>query len=107
MALCRHAAAIAVLAFAIHASAAGAAVSSSSGSTIESTGTPAGFDALTQPREVVTDVYFGGRKVGEAIAVARPGYLRFKNPASVAAMVPDLVDPAGLGAVLSGDLPTN
>lgn len=97
---------VAVLAFAAHAASAGAAVSSSS-SLIETTGTPSGFDALAQPREIAADIYFGGQKVGEATAIVRPGFLRFKEPANVAALVPNLVDPEGLVAALSGDLPSN
>ena len=77
-----------------------------SSTTIE-TAAPAGFDALARPRKLVADVYFGGRKVGEAVAVSSPGLLRFDEPDKVAALIPDAADPARLAAALAGDLPAN
>jgi hypothetical protein len=83
-----------------------AADAGESSSTIEASA-PAGFDALARPREVVTDVYFAGRKVGEATGTARPGFLTFNDPSAVAALVPDAADPAAIAAALAGNLPTN
>ena len=68
---------------------------------------PSGFDALAQPREMVTDIYFGGLKVGEAIAVFRPGFLRFDDPSKIAALVPNLDNEVAVTQALSGDLATN
>jgi hypothetical protein len=68
---------------------------------------PQGFDDLAQPRELLVDVYFGGSKVGSAVAVARPGFLQFRNPAAVASLVPNIASIADLAAALSGDLPTH
>jgi hypothetical protein len=82
------------------------AATNSSAATIE-TDAPAGFDGLSRPREIVTDIYFGGRKIGEASAVSRPGSLRFDDPSKVAALVPNAMDPAALAAALAGELPTN
>lgn len=79
----------------------------SSTRSIETIGAPEGFDQLSQPREIIADVYFGGRKLGEAAAIARPGFLNLKNPAAVAAMVPRLADAAAIASALKGDLPTN
>lgn len=73
----------------------------------ETIGAPAGFDDLAQPREVLVDIYFGGRKVGNGIAVARPGFLQFRDPQKIAALVPNLTSPRDLGDALSGDLATH
>lgn len=75
--------------------------------TIEATEAPEGFDALARPRDLVTDVYFAGTKVGEAIVVTHPGFLSFKDPEKVVAMLPNLVDPASLVSAFTGELPTN
>ena len=95
---------IAALALVLHGAALEAAARG--GATIE-TGAPAGFDALVRPREVVTDVYYGGHKIGEATAVTRPGFLNFQDPARLARLITTAVDPAALAAALTGDLPTN
>lgn len=82
------------------------AAATNSAATIE-TDAPSGFDALTRPRELVTDLYFGGEKVGEAAVVVSPGSLHFDDPAKVASLVPNAIDPARLAAAFSGELPTN
>jgi len=71
-----------------------------------SSGIPEGFDELATSREVFVDVYFGGRKVGEALAVTRPGYLRFKSP-GVLLTLPDVIQAPQLTSTLSGELPVN
>jgi len=86
---------------------ASASVNSSSGHDLETVGAPPGFDDLAQPREVLVDVYFGGRKVGSAVAVARPGFVQFRDPHTVAALVPNLGSVADLANALSGDLPAH
>lgn len=73
----------------------------------ESVGPPAGFEELARPREVVLDVYFGGQKLGNAIATVQPGYLQFREPQAVATLVPNAADRARLTAAFSGDLATN
>lgn len=72
-----------------------------------STAPPTGFQDLEQPREVLVDVYFGGRKIGSAVAVAKPGFLQFRDPLSVARLVPNLSSPQDLSRSLSGDLPAH
>lgn len=69
--------------------------------------TPPGFDDLAQPREVLVDVYFGGKKVGDAVAVARPGFVRFRDPRVVAALVPNLGSADDLANAYTGDLPAH
>lgn len=87
--------------------AASAWTGSAGAAVIESTGTPAGFEELARPREILVDVHFGGQKVGEALAVVRPGFLQFRDPARLAALVPNALDPSRLAAAFSGELQTN
>jgi hypothetical protein len=99
--------ALATPAAAAVAAASAAATNSSNGHDFGVLGPPPGFDDLANPREVLVDVYFGGRKVGGAVAIARPGFLQFRDPAKVAALVPNLAAATGLADALSGDLPTH
>lgn len=87
--------------------AAAAAANGASGHSTMETEAPQGFDDLAQPREVLVDVFFGGTKVGSAVAVARPGFLRFRDPAVVASLVPNLAGTGILAGALSGDLRTH
>lgn len=102
--LLRIAAALALLAFPAIAS---AETDASTNHDFLASAPPPGFDDLARPREVLVDVYVGGSKAGEAIAVARPGFLQFRDPQMVASLVPNLTDRAGLATALSGDLPTH
>lgn len=98
------AARLAVFAAAAMAAAPAAQAASSA---IELVGAPAGFDQLARPRELLVDIYYGDRKVGEAMAVVAPGTLRFADPSKVAALVPKLVSSPEIIAALSGDLPSH
>jgi hypothetical protein len=84
-----------------------AAQAASRAGTIEMVGTPAGFDELARPRELLVDVYFAGRKVGEAVAVSSPGTLQFKDPQKLVALVPDLIPSPLLLAILQKPLPSH
>ena len=68
---------------------------------------PKGFEDLSAERDLLLDVYFGGRKVGEARARLAPGRVTFEDPAAVAAMIPDVARPLELRQVLSGPLDSN
>lgn len=81
--------------------------SASAAAAIQSVGAPAGFEELSGPREIVVDIYFGGQKLGETMATVRPGALQFRDPTSVAALIPNGLDPGQLAAALSGALSTN
>jgi len=74
---------------------------------IETVGVPPGFAELTLDHELLVDVYFGGRKLGEAMVVARPGYVRFKDPARIVALIPNVVPSGALSAAFAGELPAN
>ncbi len=88
----------------------GSAASAAEGTkaaTFESVGLPAGFSELAREHELLVDVFFGGRKVGEAKVIARPGSVRFKDPEAVLRLVPNVISSPGLGEALAGDLPSN
>ncbi|GAA4747473.1 TcfC E-set like domain-containing protein [Sphingomonas daechungensis] len=74
-------------------------------SVIKAVGPPAGFGELEQPREVVADLYFGNRKVGEAWLIAQPGSVTFKDPAQLFKVLPELRASPEVMARLSGKLP--
>jgi hypothetical protein len=92
---------------AAQAATAAATAVNSSNTTLSTAGPPAGFDDLARPREVLVDVYFGGRKVGTAIAVSRPGFIQFRDPRNVAGLVPRVANTVDLADALSGDLPAH
>jgi hypothetical protein len=71
------------------------------------TGTPTGFDELERPRESLVDIYFGGRKVGEALVTTKPGSLRFHSADDVLGKIPELAASAELRSLLATELPTN
>jgi hypothetical protein len=75
--------------------------------TFQSTGTPPGFGERASAREALVDVYFGGGKVGEALVTTKPGILRFRNPAALAARLPRLIAAPEVLSALSAELPTN
>ncbi|MGE5563245.1 MAG: TcfC E-set like domain-containing protein [Bacillota bacterium] len=68
---------------------------------------PPGFENLDEPRQVDVDLYFGGRKVGDAMAVARAGSLAFQSPGDVVSKIPNVKDEGALAKALTGDLPAN
>ena len=70
-------------------------------------GVPAGFSELTDPREAVVDVYFGGRRIGEARIAVRPGYVRFREPQQLLALVPNVIASPAISAAASTELPAN
>ncbi|HEY8434481.1 MAG TPA: TcfC E-set like domain-containing protein, partial [Sphingomicrobium sp.] len=100
-------AALFALAMVAQAAVALAAAANSNSATIETVDAPSGFDGLTRARALVADVYFGGEKVGEAAAVVSPGSLHFDDPAKVAALVPNAIDPAALAVAFTGEMPTH
>jgi outer membrane usher protein FimD/PapC len=86
---------------------AAAGAAATGGAELDARGTPPGFDALAAPRVTLVDVYFGGRKIGETLADTQPGSLRFRTPAEVLAMLPDVIAAPALASSLAKDLPTN
>ena len=74
---------------------------------IDSVGIPSGFTELAREHEIVTDVYFGGRKIGDARVLVRPGFVRFRDPANLLALVPNVEASAALASAVAGDVPSN
>lgn len=68
---------------------------------------PQGFASLAEPRQVLADVYHGGKKIAETSIIARPGFVRFQDPQSIVAAIPSLSEPATIGTALTGELPAN
>lgn len=68
---------------------------------------PSNFNDLASPRDVVVDVYFGGRELGEARAIVRPGFLRFSEPGAVAALLATHGDAGRIGKALEAEMPSN
>jgi Mat/Ecp fimbriae outer membrane usher protein len=85
----------------------GSVLAGSSNVSFETTGTPPGFEELTGSRVTLVDVYFGGRKVGETLAVTEPGLLRFQSPREVLAKLPDVIPAPEVNAAFTAQLPTN
>src|SRR4051794_18640607 len=86
---------------------AGQQAQAASAAAIHSTRAPSGFDGLERPRRILADIYFGDRKVGEAMVLATPGTVRFLEPAKLVALLPDAIDSPALVAALSADLPSH
>ncbi|HET9810462.1 MAG TPA: CS1-pili formation C-terminal domain-containing protein [Sphingomicrobium sp.] len=76
-------------------------------SAIEADGVPDGFADLARERDLLVDVYFGGRKIGEARIMARSGYVRFKEPGRILALVPNIDIAPELSAAVAGNLKSN
>ena len=74
---------------------------------LEATGTPDGFSELAGERVSLVDLYYGGRRIGDAVAQVRPGKLRFRNPDEVAAKLPSIGEAPELKTILAGELVTN
>lgn len=74
---------------------------------LQTGGPPPGFEQLDAPREVLVDLYFGGRKIGDAMATAKGGTLRFQDPEAVVGKIPNVKSAPELASALSGDLPAN
>ena len=68
---------------------------------------PTDFAELEGPREMIVDVYFGGRRLGDARANTRPGFIRFHNPAAVAALLARYGNSIQIEQALQTDLPSN
>lgn len=72
------------------------------------TAAPEGFSSLGENQEAIVDVFFGGKRVGDARVTFRPGKLTFENPAAVAALIGDVKEPTSVQAALStGNLATH
>jgi hypothetical protein len=82
-------------------------LAATSAASLQVSGPPPGFENLEAPREVLVDLYFGGRKIGDAFATSTAGALRFRDPQAVLAKIPNLKNDPDVLRALTGDLPTN
>ncbi|WP_460803410.1 TcfC E-set like domain-containing protein [Microbulbifer agarilyticus] len=71
------------------------------------TAVPEGFSELTERQQVVADVYFGNRPVGQTTIAVDPHRLLFKDPAAVLDMLPDTTAPAQILELLKQQQPVN
>ena len=62
---------------------------------------PAGFDSLLQPQEAVTDVFMGGRLLGQARVRYLSGRITVLDVDRLVSLLPDLVEPAAVRAALA------
>ena len=70
-------------------------------------GTPEGFAEIAGPKVMLVDVYYGGRKIAETLALVRPGILQFRSPDEVLAKLPQAIESAELRSALAGELSTH
>ncbi len=71
------------------------------------TGTPAGFEDLSEARHLVVDVYYGGRMAGTATAMVDPAYVEFEMPRALLPLLPHTLAPERVHTALSRPLPRN
>ena len=89
------------------AAGASAARSSSGGNFEPRLGVPDGFEELSGPRQLLVDLYMGGRRIGEVRITSEDGQIRFDDPAAAALLIKHASDPTELTAALSMDFPAN
>lgn len=65
---------------------------------------PAGFSELARAQRIVTDLYFGGEPIGQAQLDVEDGVVRLIDPASIVALIPQVVDIPAVTGALSGPL---
>lgn len=79
-----------------------------SGTTFEARAeAPDGFSDLAGARDLLVDLHVGGRRVGEARITSNGGTIRFQDPRSVVALLPNLADPEAVAAAIGGELDAN
>jgi hypothetical protein len=83
------------------------AASAAAAANLTAEGTPEGFTEIASPKVMLVDVYYGGRKIAETLALVRPGILQFRSPNEIVAKLPDAIESAELRAAIAGELPTN
>ena len=72
------------------------------------TGEPAGFSNLVAPQRAVVDIYFGGKRLGDAQVIFQPGSIQFVDPDKLIEQLSDLTDAAAVRIVLAEpNLPNN
>jgi len=70
-------------------------------------GTPKGFEALTEPQTTLLDVYYANRQIASTMATFSAESVIFNNPIEVLSKIPRLKNQGKLLGVLSGSLEPN
>ena len=86
---------------------AGRAVPAQTGDVFHETAPPPGFEELLAPQTNVVDLYYADRRVGSLVATFEPGTILFKDPAAVAAAIPNLGAADAVLDALTGPLRSN
>lgn len=71
------------------------------------TGVPEGFANLTEPQQLVADLYYGNKQVGASMVEVGQHTLRFLEPDAVFKMLPTTLDPEAVYALLQQSFPRN
>ncbi|MCX2802168.1 TcfC E-set like domain-containing protein [Microbulbifer thermotolerans] len=71
------------------------------------TDAPDGFADLTEPQQVVVDLYYGSRLLGAALVTVDPTSVRFEHPDQILDLLPPAVDKATVLALLHKPQPRN
>ncbi|WP_444892852.1 TcfC E-set like domain-containing protein [Microbulbifer sp. TRSA001] len=64
------------------------------------TSAPEGFDDLTEPQQLVVDLYYGGREIGAAQVTIDPRFVRFNSPSEVLELLPEVRDTERIISIL-------
>ncbi|AWF80071.1 hypothetical protein BTJ40_04135 [Microbulbifer sp. A4B17] len=64
------------------------------------TSAPEGFDDLTQPQQLVVDLYYGGREIGAAQVTVDPRFIHFNFPSAVLELLPEVRNAERILAIL-------
>ncbi|WP_444891239.1 TcfC E-set like domain-containing protein [Microbulbifer sp. DLAB2-AA] len=71
------------------------------------TSAPEGFDSLTEPQQLLVDLYYGGRQIGAAPITVDPTHIQFDEPEQLLPLLPKLLDRKTVIAALADPLPRN
>ncbi len=72
-----------------------------------SVGMPSEFLSLAAEHQLVADVFFGGRRIGQFGIVATPGTIHILHPEAIVAAMAGLSDPRAVRDALGGTLDSN
>ncbi|SEA34294.1 TcfC E-set like domain-containing protein [Microbulbifer marinus] len=71
------------------------------------TSAPDGFAELTEPQQLVAELYYGSRPLGPVQVTVDPQSVRFRDPQAVLALLPPTLDPDVVLLALLGPQPRN
>ncbi|MSP53635.1 MAG: hypothetical protein EXR81_05225 [Gammaproteobacteria bacterium] len=71
------------------------------------TGIPRGFENLSQNTTTMVDLYYGGKPIGTTMATFNDNTIRFRDPRTVVALIPDLKNKESVITAFTGNLPNH